>query len=367
MSDREARIRLEGVTKVFEDGTVAVKDLDLEIEEGSFVCLLGPSGCGKTTTLRMIAGLEYPTAGEIYLGTRRVTQWPPQRRKVGLVFQNYALFEHMSVFENLAFGLRIRDAPRAYIRERVRSMSRQLDLDDVLWVRASRLDLSTMQRVAVGRTVLAEPDVLLLDEPLNNFQAGLREQMRTQLKGWQHQFDRTMVYVTHDQEEAMTLGDKIVVMREGEVEQIGEPVDVYRHPGTLFVAGFIGLPPMNLLAAWPDSSAGRLVLSGAGIDVEMGVLDLDSGADRLVAGLRPEHLVTVEEKRDGSVSRVSGRVELVRPTAAKTILDVRLEGGDTVRALVPSPTSTVAGDRIILAFDPRNLVLFEPSTGRRIA
>jgi ABC-type sugar transport system ATPase subunit len=366
VSDGEAGIRLEGVTKVFEDGTVAVNGLDLEIEEGSFVCLLGPSGCGKTTTLRMIAGLEYPTSGEIYLGSRRVTNWPAQRRKVGLVFQNYALFEHMSVFDNLAFGLRVRNAPRIKIREQVRSMSRRLELDDVLGVRASRLDLSTMQRVAVGRTVLAEPDVLLLDEPLNNFQAGLREQMRTQLKGWQHQFGRTMVYVTHDQEEAMTLGDTIVIMREGEVEQIGEPVEVYRQPATLFVAGFIGLPPMNLLAARRDGSAGRLVLPGAGVDIDVAAVKLDPGSQRLVAGLRPEHLVVVDE-RDPAAPRVSGRVELVRPTAAKTILDVKLEGGDTVRAVVQSPTSSATGDRITLAFDPRNLVLFDPSTERRIA
>lgn len=367
MSDREAGIRLEGVTKVFDDGTVAVKDLDLEIEEGSFVCLLGPSGCGKTTTLRMIAGLEHPTAGDIYLGGRRVTRWAPQRRRVGLVFQSYALFEHMSVFENLAFGLRVRGAPRAQIQERVRSMARQLELDDAIGVRASRLDLSTMQRVAVGRTLLAEPDVLLLDEPLNNFQAGLREQMRTQLKGWQHRFGRTMVYVTHDQEEAMTLADWIVVMRDGEVEQMGEPVEVYRHPATLFVAGFIGLPPMNLLSARREGA--RLILPWAGVDVEAATAGLDSGPQDLVAGLRPEHLLPVrgeDEEGHGGAPRVRGRVELVRPIAARTILDVKLEAGDDVRALVPSPTSADPGDSITLAFHPHNLVLFDPSTERRI-
>jgi ABC-type sugar transport system ATPase subunit len=367
MSEHEVLIRLERVSKVFDDGTVAVKELDLDIEEGAFVCLLGPSGCGKTTTLRMIAGLEHPTTGEIYLRGERITHWPPQRRKAGMVFQSYALFEHMTVHDNLAFGLQVRRVPGRQVRERVRSMARQLELDDVLRVRASRLDLSTMQRVAVGRTLLAEPDVLLLDEPLNNFQAGLREQMRVQLKSWQYQFGRTMVYVTHDQEEAMTLGDRIVVMRDGQVEQIGEPAEVYRYPTTLFVAGFIGLPPMNFLPARFNASARCLAMAGAGVEVDASALRLDRALEDVVVGVRPGHLSPAGEEGADGRPRIPGRVELVRPTAAKTILDVRAEGGLTLRALVPSPCSAAPGAPITLAFEPRHLVVFDPSTKRRIS
>jgi multiple sugar transport system ATP-binding protein len=367
MSEHDVLIRLERVSKFFDDGTVAVKELDLDIEEGAFVCLLGPSGCGKTTTLRMIAGLEHPTIGEIYLRGERITHWPPQRRKVGMVFQSYALFEHLTVHDNLAFGLEVRRVPGRQVRERVRSMARQLELDDVLRVRASRLDLSTMQRVAVGRTLLAEPDVLLLDEPLNNFQAGLREQMRVQLKSWQYQFGRTMVYVTHDQEEAMTLGDRIVVMRDGQVEQIGEPSEVYRYPATLFVAGFIGLPPMNFLPARFDASACRLAMAGAGVEVDASSLRLDGALEEVVAGVRPGHLTPAGAEGADGRPRIRGRVELVRPTAAKTILDVKAEGGQTVRALVPSPFRAAPGDPITLVFQPRHLVVFDPSTKRRIS
>jgi ABC-type sugar transport system ATPase subunit len=363
MSRGEPLIRLEGVGKTFDDGTVAVKDLNLEIEDEAFVCFLGPSGCGKTTTLRLIAGLETPTTGEIFLRERRITHWPPQRRGVGLVFQSYALFQHMTVQENLAFGLDVRGTPRGEIARRVRDMAARLELEDELGVRASRLDLSTMQRVAVGRTLVAEPNLLLLDEPLNNFQAGLREQMRAQLKSWQQQFGRTTIYVTHDQEEAMTLGDRIVVMRDGEVEQEGPPEQVYRRPETLFVAGFIGLPPMNLLPARLDGVKGRVSVPEASFELDVRMKERFSGD--VVIGVRPEHLLPAGVERDGR-PHFRGEVDLVRPAAARTIVDVRLEGGAIVRALVRGMWRGEPGEAVTLAFEPEAIVLFDRSTGLRI-
>jgi ABC-type sugar transport system ATPase subunit len=364
MSRGDPLIRLEGVGKTFDDGTVALRDVDLEIEEEAFVCILGPSGCGKTTTLRLIAGLETPSTGEVYLRDRRITDWPPQRRNMGLVFQSYALFPNMSVRQNLAFGLEVRGRPRPEVSRRVQDMAERLELGEVLDVRASRLDLSTMQRVAVGRTLVAEPDLLLLDEPLNNFQAGLREQMRAQLKSWQQRFGRTTIYVTHDQEEAMTLGDRIVVMREGRVEQEGPPEEVYRRPQTLFVAGFIGLPPMNLLSARADGPNGKVSIPG--VFLELDIRREQQGLRDVVVGVRPEHLVPAAGVSDGR-PLLHGVVDLVRPAAAQTIVDVGVEGGTMVRALVRGAWHGQLGEAVSLAFDPADVVLFDRSTGRRIA
>jgi ABC-type sugar transport system ATPase subunit len=240
-------------------------------------------------------------------------------------------------------------------------MAARLELENVLGLRASRLDLSTMQRVAVGRTLVAEPNLLLLDEPLNNFHAGLREQMRAQLKRWQQQFGRATIYVTHDQEEAMTLGDRIVVMRDGEVEQEGPPEQVYRRPETLFVAGFIGLPPMNLLPATLDGR--KLSVPDASLELDVRPEELSSGD--VVIGVRPEHLLPVGGEDDGR-PRIRGVVDLVRPAAAKTIVDVRLHGGATLRAVVRGTWRRRSGEAVTLAFDPDAVVLFDRLTGLRV-
>jgi len=241
-------LELQELRKEF-DGFVAVEDLDLTIEEGEFICFLGPSGCGKTTTLRMIAGLETPTSGEIYLRGRRINDLIPQQRNMGLVFQNYALFWHMTVHDNLGFGLRIRGVSRGETDRRVRNMAERFELESLLSVKARRLDLSAMQRVAVARTLLTDPNLLLFDEPLNNIRPGLREMLRAELKRLQKELNRTMIYVTHDQEEAMTLGDRILVMNAGKAEQLDTPRQIYLHPKTLFVADFIGRPSMNFIEA----------------------------------------------------------------------------------------------------------------------
>ncbi len=359
----ESIIQLRNLTKRFDGGTVAVRNLDLDVIEGEFLCFLGPSGCGKTTTLRMIVGLETPTSGEIFLRGERITDWPPQRRNIGIVFQNYALFGHMSVYENLAFAMRIRGQARERYDGRVRQIATELQLGEVLEVRASRLDLSTMQRVAMARTLLAEPQILLLDEPLNNFDPGLREGMRAELKRWQHQFGTTMIYVTHDQEEALTLGDRILVMRDGEVEQLASPMEIYRRPQSLFVASFIGRPAMNLLTA--DMEDGELQLPG-GVRLDLGRLGMaqEGMPARPVAGIRPEHLVPSPSA--GELVRLEATVDLVRPQAAKTIVDLRLGHDVTLQALVRSPYREAVGARVAFGFDPHKVVLFNADSGRSI-
>jgi len=362
-------IRLEGVTKEF-NGTIAVRDLNLAIREGEFLCFLGPSGCGKTTTLRMIAGLERPTRGEIYLRDQRITDWPPQRRNIGFMFQNYALFQHMSVYDNLAFGLRVRRVPSAEIERRVRAVAQALELEPVLNQRASRLDLSTMQRVALARILVIEPQVLLLDEPLNNFRPGLRELMRAELKRWQYQFGRTMVYVTHDQEEALTLGDRVVVMNAGRVEQVGTPDEVYWRPATLFVAGFIGRPPMNLIPVEYRISEGHALLASPDfemrVDERRALIEASSALPRLILGIRPEQL-QIRNPQDPpreDLVRIPTRVDLVRPLGRKLILDLKTPGGLLLQMVVPGARRFAVGDHLEIAFHARQALLFDPQTGK---
>ncbi|WP_376791015.1 ABC transporter ATP-binding protein [Thermoflexus sp.] len=362
-------IRLENITKEF-NGTIAVHNLNLEIWEGEFLCFLGPSGCGKTTTLRMIAGLERPTRGEIYLRGQRITDWPPQRRNIGFMFQNYALFNHMSVYENLAFGLWVRRVPREEIERRVRSVAQALELEPVLHLRASRLDLSTMQRVALARILVIEPQVLLLDEPLNNFRPGLRELMRAELKRWQYQFGRTMVYVTHDQEEAMTLGDRIVIMNAGHIEQVGTPDEVYQRPATLFVASFIGRPSMNLLPVEYRISEGRAFLVSPDFEIPVDdrreIIEKSHSLPNLILGVRPEQL-RIHDPQESSppdLIRIPAQVDLVRPQGRKLILDVKTRSGTLLQMVVPSIRRFVAGEQLEIAFYPHQTLLFDPQTGK---
>ncbi|HEY5434817.1 MAG TPA: ATP-binding cassette domain-containing protein, partial [Candidatus Limnocylindrales bacterium] len=237
-----ARVAFDHVTKVFAADSVAVDDLSLEVDDGEFMILVGPSGCGKTTALRMIAGLEKATAGRIRIGDAVVNQVPPRDRDIAMVFQNYALYPHMTVYDNLAFGLRERKTPKAEVQRRVREVSEMLSLAELLKRRPAQLSGGQRQRVAMGRALVREPKVFLLDEPLSNLDAKLRVQMRAELKRLHGQLGITTIYVTHDQVEAMTLGDRIAVMSAGRLQQLGAPQDVYDHPVNLFVAGFIGSP-----------------------------------------------------------------------------------------------------------------------------
>ena len=242
-----ASVRLTNVKKVYEGGVIAVHEMSLDVKEKEFVVLVGPSGCGKSTTLRMIAGLEEVTSGEVFIDDKLVNDVPPKDRDIAMVFQNYALYPHMSVYENMAFGLKLRKFPKKEIDERVREAAAILGIEEYLDRKPKALSGGQRQRVAVGRAIVRKPKVFLFDEPLSNLDAKLRVQMRTEISKLHHRLGATMIYVTHDQTEAMTMGDKIVLMKDGFVQQIDAPLDIYARPNNKFVAGFIGSPAMNFL------------------------------------------------------------------------------------------------------------------------
>src|SRR6266545_5812756 len=260
-----AGIVLQGVTKVFGSDVVAVDDVSLEIGDGEFMVLVGPSGCGKSTILRLLAGLDDVTAGEIVIGDRNVTDLPPKERDVAMVFQNYALYPHLTVEENIGFGLRIRHLGKEEVRSRARAAARALGLQDMLTRKPSELSGGQRQRVAMGRAMVREPKAFLMDEPLSNLDAKLRVQMRAQLAKLHDTLKTTTVYVTHDQVEAMTLGERVAVMRDGVLQQVDTPQEVYDHPTNVFVAGFIGSPPMNLLRA--TAVSGRIMSGALQLDI----------------------------------------------------------------------------------------------------
>ncbi|NRG16610.1 sn-glycerol-3-phosphate ABC transporter ATP-binding protein UgpC [Rhizobiales bacterium] len=322
-----ARVELEGVRKTF-GTTDVIHGVDLEIEDGDFVVFVGPSGCGKSTLLRMIAGLEDVTSGEVTIGGERVTGIDPAKRGVAMVFQSYALYPHMTVEENMSFGLRMTGAPKAEIAGRVRRASEILQLDALLRRKPSQLSGGQRQRVAIGRAIVRNPRVFLFDEPLSNLDAELRVQMRVEIAKLHRELGNTMIYVTHDQTEAMTLADKIVVLRSGRVEQFGTPLELYENPANAFVAGFIGSPKMNFLnAIATDGGAGRVKLGGDGptLDLPIEGAALKSGTTVRV-GIRPEHM---DKSGDADVS-LPLTVEVVEHLGGTSYVHGRLPDGEIV-------------------------------------
>ncbi|MSO69418.1 MAG: ABC transporter ATP-binding protein [Alphaproteobacteria bacterium] len=324
-----ASIRLSNLTKRFGPFT-AVAALDLLIPDKEFVALLGPSGCGKTTTMNMIAGIESVTDGQILFDDRDVKNLPSGKRDVGFVFQNYAIFTHMTVYENIAFGLRVRNVARSEIDRRVRTMAALMRLEDRLEWPSGKLSVNELQKVAIGRSAITEPAIFLLDEPLSNLDAAFRAFMRTELKHLQHQFQQTMVYVTHDQIEAMSLADRIAVMNLGVLQQYGTPAEIYNRPRNIFVANFMGSPSMNLLPC-------RLVSEGSALRFsfgEAGLLDVagDSALARrarsapsadVIFGVRPED---VEITQAGGANALKGVVFFVEPVGARTVVHLKVNG-----------------------------------------
>jgi ABC-type sugar transport system ATPase subunit len=347
-----SNICFEQLTKRFGE-VLAVDHIDLTVPKGSMTCILGPSGCGKTTALRMTAGLEEPTAGEIYFDDQPMRHVPAERRDVGLVFQHYALFPRVSVFDNIAFGLRVRRTPPRQIQTTVTEIAKRLELTQLLDRPAHKLDLSAAQRVALARTLVTQPRVLLLDEPLNNIRPALRESLRSHLKQLQREASQTTIYVTHDQEEALTLGDQIVVMRAGRLEQVGPPEDVYLRPRTLFVASFLGRPPMNLFQASVDTGA----LRGEWGSFKWNGHHPTSGD--VVAGIRPEHL-QVTSKQDAALV---GRVVASQGMGRVRLLAVDLVG---VRLWVKTHETVPVGADVGLRPVPKRFVLFDPDSGEAI-
>ena len=280
-------IRLENVTKSFGGGPPAVQDINLEVDNGEFVILVGPSGCGKSTILRMIVGLEDITSGDVYIGDQRVNEKAPRDRNLAMVFQNYALYPHLTVFENIAFPLRLHKLSDDEVRERVERAANMLELGELLERKPSQLSGGQRQRVAMGRAIVRNADAFLFDEPLSNLDAKLRGQMRTEISRLQNQLAITTVYVTHDQIEAMTLGDRVAVLRKGALQQVDAPRELYEQPVNLFVAGFIGSPPMNFLPAGVEDSTLHLPIGD--IELTRELAEDVKGRDILIAGVRPEH------------------------------------------------------------------------------
>jgi multiple sugar transport system ATP-binding protein len=367
-----AGVILKHVVKRFGKNEV-VHDFCLEGHDREFIVLVGPSGCGKSTILRMIAGLEQVSGGEIFIGARRVNDLAPKDRDAAMVFQNYALYPHMSVYENMAFGLKLRKTPAGEIRQRVEAAARILGLEELLRRRPHELSGGQRQRVAMGRAIVRQPAVFLFDEPLSNLDAKLRTQMRTEIKRLHRRVDATAVYVTHDQIEAMTLADRIVVLRDGGTEQIGTPLEIFQRPINTFVAGFIGSPPMNIVPASLKADRGgwHLALQGG---VELSVPERPAkeggamGGDGMpvLAGLRPEDLWVGEAvQRLPAAWVIGGRVEVVEPLGSETLLHLDLQGIPAV-AKCEGHTRLEAGATIQAGLNLEHLHIFDAGSRRAI-
>jgi ABC-type sugar transport system ATPase subunit len=344
-----ASVTLQGLTKRFETGAPALQDLSLEVTDGEFLVLLGPSGCGKTTALRCIAGLEEPSAGEIRIGARDVTHLPPGDRDVAMVFQNYALYPHLSVRENIAFPLEMRRVPRPEVVRRVQQTADRLGLGELLDRRPGELSGGQRQRVALGRAIVREPQVFLFDEPLSNLDARLRVEMRAELLALHRDLRATMIFVTHDQIEAMTMGQRIAVLHEGRLRQVGPPALVYQSPADAFVAAFIGSPGMNVLAGAPEPERKRVVGCGS---LRFRMASNVTGPVQI--GVRPEHVTL------GAVGEGIGDadVRMVEPLGSETL--VHLDAGGTgLVAKVPGIPPLGPGSRVSVQVEPAQVHLFD--------
>ena len=354
-------VRLEGLTKRF-GPVVAVESVDLTINSGEFVVLVGPSGSGKTTCLRMIAGLETVTSGSIFIGDTDVAQVHAKDRNVAMVFQSYALYPHMSVADNMGFALKIRKLPRDEIERRVREVAAILGLTQELPRRPKTLSGGQQQRVALGRAIVRDPAVFLFDEPLSNLDAKLRVAMRSELIKLHHRLDTTMIYVTHDQIEAMTMGDRIVVMHEGGIRQVGTPLEVYDDPDDAFVAGFIGSPAMNLIDGMAQSGDGAVTFRTDGLGIGLPAGHPVARGGPVTIGIRPEFLEL--QAADGAVA-IAGRVEAVEHLGADTIVEFETAGPTLVARLARNDGISY-GSGIRLWVDPANVMAFDQDSGKRL-
>ena len=349
-----AKVVLKDVSKIFDKGTVGAKDITLEVKDREFAVLVGPSGCGKSTTLRLIAGLEEPTSGEIYIGDRLVNNIPPKDRDVAMVFQDYALYPHMTAYENLAFSLKLRRYSKDEIKNRVYRAAEILGIKDLLSRRPKAMSGGQRQRVALGRAIVRDPKVFLFDEPLSNLDAKLRVQMRAELKKLQNRLNATTIYVTHDQVEAMTLGDKICVLNEGKIQQIGDPLTLYNRPINRFVAGFMGAPPMNFFD-------GMLKENGIFETKEFSIKIADKCKELEAAlGVRPEDIQIV-----GDDSEIKGIVSVVEPIGSEFFVHIEV-GQNAITVRTKLDRELKVGDTTNLIFDPQKLHLFNRIDGSSI-
>jgi sn-glycerol 3-phosphate transport system ATP-binding protein len=355
-----ASVSIRSVKKSYADLEV-IHGVDCEIADGEFIVILGPSGCGKSTLLRMIAGLEEITGGQIAIGGRVVNDLEPKDRDIAMVFQNYALYPHMSVYDNMAYGLRIRGMSKQEIDARVQKAAKILELGQYLQRKPRQLSGGQRQRVAMGRAIVREPAVFLFDEPLSNLDAKLRVQMRLEIRRLHQNIRTTCVYVTHDQVEAMTLGDRLIVMNSGRAEQIGSPIEVYERPATTFVAGFIGSPAMNMLGGVSSTSNGLKIGSGDGVTFRLPPAFAAEAGREVTLGIRPEHVEVARERPMFSLT-----VDFVEALGADTLVHGHLGQDAPLTVRLPGITRVAAGDSLPLTVPPERVHLFDARTGARV-
>ncbi|MDF2567805.1 MAG: transporter related protein [Oscillospiraceae bacterium] len=377
-----ASLSLRGIYKRYQGGVIAVSDFNLEIKDKEFVILVGPSGCGKSTTLRMIAGLEEISDGELYIGDKLVNDVAPKDRDIAMVFQNYALYPHMTVFENMAFGLKLRKTPKDEIKKRVEEAARALDITHLLDRKPKALSGGQRQRVALGRAIVREPQVFLLDEPLSNLDAKLRAQMRTELSKLHQRLGTTFVYVTHDQTEAMTMASRIVVMKDGFIQQVDSPQNLYTTPKNLFVAGFMGSPQMNFIDSVLLEKDGKLYVEfgsedtktkrGQKFQVELPESKAKNEelknyiGKEIILGIRPENIHDEEMfLSSATTGLIECEVEVTELMGAETYLFVNCEGSSLTARVSPRSTARV-GDSIKMAIDPNRVHIFDKETEQAI-
>jgi len=360
-----ATVDIRAVEKVYPNGFQAIHGIDIAIADGEFIVLVGPSGCGKSTLLRMVAGLETITAGEVAIDATVVNQLEPAQRNIAMVFQNYALYPHMSVYANMAYGLKNRGTAKAEIERRVQDAARILELDGLLERKPRQLSGGQRQRVAMGRAIVREPAVFLFDEPLSNLDAKLRVQMRLEIKRLQRRLGTTSIYVTHDQVEAMTMADRLVVMNGGRAEQIGTPMEVYERPASVFVAGFIGSPSMNFIPGRIGDDAGSVVLDGGGgvsLPLRNGQGSGQSGRE-VTVGIRPEH---IDAGHDGAPLNLA--IDVSEPLGADTLVHGRTaDDGHEMTVRLRGHVTLQGGADLAVAVDASQVQLFDRDSGQRLA
>lgn len=367
-----ANLSLKHIYKVYSGNVTAVKDFNLDIEDKEFIVFVGPSGCGKSTTLRMIAGLEEITEGELFIGDKLVNDVAPKDRDIAMVFQNYALYPHMSVYENMAFGLKLRKIPKAEIDKKVHEAARILDIEHLLDRKPKALSGGQRQRVALGRAIVREPKVFLMDEPLSNLDAKLRVQMRTEISKLHKRLQTTFIYVTHDQTEAMTMGTRIVVMKDGVIQQVDSPQNIYDHPENMFVAGFIGSPQMNFIDAKLEEREGKVILAVNGdliamtedkakVLKEKGYVGKD-----VVMGIRPEDIDDKEEFiMEHKDAIIETDVEVTELMGAETYLYLKKENSN-ITARVDGSSSAKVGDKLKVALDTSKIHIFDKESEKTV-